>query len=230
VAPEPLTGAGVGARSTLSRLGPLSEPSVALQILAADSQLAGPHTGPASYRWIVARALVCRLATGRPRRRHAIGELRSEPPSVSGLRSAREPPLAPVVSPAGARMNELAQSARVPPPSQRATPRAEELPAPPRPVASRAEPGTDLREQRLAIEAARQELSAGRVDAALAKLDDYRVRFPRLAFHQESIVLRIEALRMRGDHASARSLGRTFLDANPDSPLARRVRSLTGLP
>jgi hypothetical protein len=59
VAPEPLTGAGVGARSTISRLGPLGEPSVALQILAADSQIAGPDTGPASYRWIVARALVC---------------------------------------------------------------------------------------------------------------------------------------------------------------------------
>jgi hypothetical protein len=145
-------------------------------------------------------------------------------------RRAAPPPLASVVSPAGARMNELAQSERVPPPSQRETPRAQELPAPPRPAASSAEPGTDLREQRLAIEAARQELSAGRADAALAKLDDYRVRFPRLAFHQESIVLRIEALQMRGDHASARSLGRTFLDANPDSPLARRVRSLTRLP
>jgi hypothetical protein len=90
-------------------------------------------------------------------------------------------------------------------------------------------PADDLREQRLLIERARQKLSARRPAEALALLDEYRSRFDRPVFHQESIVLRVEALMMSGQTARARSIAQVFLDAHPESPLARRVRSLVGL-
>jgi hypothetical protein len=87
----------------------------------------------------------------------------------------------------------------------------------------------DLRDQRLLIEEVRHKLSQRRPGEALAKLDEYRARFRKLSFYQESVVLRIEALLMSGERARARSIAQAFLDAHPDSPLSRRVRSLVGL-
>lgn len=58
VASRPLVGAGLSLRLRAPRLGALRDAGVALQGLAAQTGVAGPQPPEATYRWIVARALV----------------------------------------------------------------------------------------------------------------------------------------------------------------------------
>jgi hypothetical protein len=80
-----------------------------------------------------------------------------------------------------------------------------------------------------ALDAAREALGAGNAAAALRALDDHDRRFPGGMLGPEATVLRIEALALRGDRASATRLGRAFLDAHPRSPAAARIRTLLGI-
>jgi hypothetical protein len=76
------------------------------------------------------------------------------------------------------------------------------------------------------IERARSALAAGDPRAALAALDDYEAKYEVPIFGEEATVLRIEALRARGDRAESAALAARFLAVHPSSPLAQRVRSL----
>jgi TolA-binding protein len=79
-----------------------------------------------------------------------------------------------------------------------------------------------------AIDQARGALARG--DHALASrlLDRYAARFPKPRLGAEALVLRIETQVASGNRASAERLGKAFLKRNPNSPYARRVRSLIG--
>lgn len=79
-----------------------------------------------------------------------------------------------------------------------------------------------------AIDQARSALARGDYAQASRLLDRYRVRFPRPHLRAEATMLRIETLAASGDRGGAARLGRAFLKANPNSPYARRVRSLIG--
>jgi hypothetical protein len=76
------------------------------------------------------------------------------------------------------------------------------------------------------LDRARTALRAGDTSGAIAALDRHRDEFRDGALAAEADVVRIEAAIQRGDHADARARGRTFLATFPQSPLARRVRSL----
>lgn len=79
-----------------------------------------------------------------------------------------------------------------------------------------------------AIDEARGALARG--DHALASrlLDRYAARYPKPRLGAEALVLRIETQVAAGNRASAERLGSAFLKRNPNSPYARRVRSLIG--
>jgi hypothetical protein len=79
-----------------------------------------------------------------------------------------------------------------------------------------------------AIDDARGALARG--DHALASrlLDRYHAQFPKPRLGAEATMLRIETLVARGDRAGAARLGTAFLKRAPNSPYARRVRSLIG--
>lgn len=100
---------------------------------------------------------------------------------------------------------------------------------PPRPAARSVE-RPSLADEIAAIDAARVAIGAGDGAGALRALDDHDRRFPGGALGQEATVLRIQALALRGDRATAARLGRAFLDAHPNSALAPRVRALLGDP
>lgn len=80
------------------------------------------------------------------------------------------------------------------------------------------------------LEEARRALSAKNYGVALTTLDAYTQKYPRRKMGSEATVLRIETLVAKGDAATARELGRSFLRAQPRSPYAKRVRSLIGEP
>jgi hypothetical protein len=79
-----------------------------------------------------------------------------------------------------------------------------------------------------AIDEARGALARG--DHALASrlLDRYSTRFPKPRLGAEATMLRIETRVAGGDRAGASRLGKAFLKRAPNSPYARRVRSLIG--
>ena len=79
-----------------------------------------------------------------------------------------------------------------------------------------------------AIDNARRALSHGNAALASRLLDRYAARFPKQRLRAEATVLRVETLIARGDRSGASRLGKAFLQNNPKSPYARRVRSLIG--
>ncbi len=87
---------------------------------------------------------------------------------------------------------------------------------------------TSLREQRLVIDSARRMLANGNAAGVLRELDSYDAKHRRQFFAQEAMVLRVEALTRLQQTSRAKALGRRFLRSYPDSPLAKRVRTLTG--
>jgi len=115
------------------------------------------------------------------------------------------------------------------PPSPATAPSEEPAPKPaaPAPVAQPA--ATSLTYEVAALDHAREALVSGDAGGALRALDDHDRRFPGGMLGPEATVLRIEALALRGDRASAVRLGKAFLDAHPRSPHASRLRSLLGL-
>lgn len=100
------------------------------------------------------------------------------------------------------------------------------------PVASgsTARPMASLADEVAALDAARVALRAGDASGALRALDDCDRRFAGGMLGPEAMVLRIDALALRGDHASAKRLGEAFLAAHPRSPLASHVRWSIGAP
>jgi len=83
-----------------------------------------------------------------------------------------------------------------------------------------------LGDQLARIEAARGAVARGDADDAIAKLDRYDLDFPGGALYPESLVLRVEAYALRHDATKVEELGRRYLAAYPDSPLAKRVQKL----
>jgi len=77
------------------------------------------------------------------------------------------------------------------------------------------------------VSAARAALENGDAAACLRAVDGYDGRFRSGTFAQEMSVMRIEALAASGEQSRARTLAEHFLEANPKSPYAGRVRSLS---
>jgi len=128
----------------------------------------------------------------------------------------------PVVSPKLERSSMIATVQR----RADARPHAPRSPAPQALVAAPAEKG-DLHEEMLLIDGARAALRARDTALALRELRQHAARFPRGAFVPEALALRVQVLEQDGQHAKAVSVGRQFLAAYPDSPLAARVERIT---
>jgi hypothetical protein len=100
-------------------------------------------------------------------------------------------------------------------------PSAAAVSAPPAAMNSRA-----LTEEIARVDTIRQLLAHNRASSAIAALGDYERDYPRGALQQEATLLRIEALRRKGDRTQARTLAERFLRDHPESPHAPRVRAL----
>jgi hypothetical protein len=87
-----------------------------------------------------------------------------------------------------------------------------------------------LRDELAMLDEARKALAGGDANRALRLLDDHGRVYPVRRLGAEATVMRIEALRARGDLAQAASIGERFLAQHPNGPYATRVRSLIGAP
>lgn len=87
----------------------------------------------------------------------------------------------------------------------------------------------DLREEIALMDQARAALRLGAPQSALSTLDQYRIRFPRGSFGQESQALRIEALAADGSRARAVGLANEFLAHYPNSPHSDRLRRIVAV-
>jgi hypothetical protein len=88
----------------------------------------------------------------------------------------------------------------------------------------------ELHEETLLMLRARSELLDHNLSRVFASLREYAARFPHGALAPEATVLRVQALDLDGQHAQAVTLGRRFLVAHSDSPLADRVERIVGGP
>ena len=89
---------------------------------------------------------------------------------------------------------------------------------------------SDLRAEIALVDAARNAVTSGADDRALALLHRYETSYRAGTFRPEATALRIEALAHLGRPAEARTLAQRFIAAHPNSPLAERVARVAGLP
>jgi hypothetical protein len=154
----------------------------------------------------------------------------ADEPGPGAAGALKEPP-APPASPAlpealgDVPSEPLAPAARVPDPAvARSAPAAPVPSASPPAIASGSQ--ARLAAEVAALQRTRQSLASGEPAAALRSLDDYDQRFAQPILGPEAMVLRIEALIAAGRVDIARQIAGGMLAAQPDSPYARRVRSL----
>jgi hypothetical protein len=145
----------------------------------------------------------------------------ARPPTVAPPPRAKV--AAPVAPPA---LPPVSASPPPPPPPAEPAP-AVELPAPPAPLT----PAPAINARRLAAEVAvldraRAALRRGDTGAATTALDEHAREFADGALVAEAELVRIETLIRAGDAGAARRRARDFLARFPQSPLARRLRSL----
>lgn len=100
----------------------------------------------------------------------------------------------------------------------------------PAPAASSAGASDTLLEEAAMIERASGAVRAHDGARALEALRAYRVRFPHGKMMPEAGVLEVEALLAAGRSEAARAAARRFLAEYPDSPSAKRVKTLVRIP
>jgi len=83
-----------------------------------------------------------------------------------------------------------------------------------------------LAEEVAVLARAIQALARGDAAAAANTLEGYQQQYPAGRLGHEALFIRMQALVQQGNRAEADQLGREFLQAHPDSPLAPRVREL----
>ena len=90
-----------------------------------------------------------------------------------------------------------------------------------------AAPVDSLGEEAALLRSVREDLSAGRTQQTLRKLDRYDDRFgSHGAMREEAAVTRVEALLQAGRTSEAHSLGSRLLAERPNGAFARKLRSL----
>jgi hypothetical protein len=166
--------------------------------------------------------------TSHTREKSAVGSQSSKLEAPKQQQAAKQPAAEAVAKGEAAIESEsnrpAATSARTPSGQQVATPAK----PPSDRQTTKSNKGDTLGLELLAIDNARSALARGNRALASRLLDDYAAEFPKPRLHTEATVLRIETLAASGNRAAALRLGQAFLRRDPNSPYARRVRSLIG--
>ena len=143
-------------------------------------------------------------------------------PSPNGMAqpvSSRNATITPAVTVRNAPLGPLPEPEAVSPEPEPTSSAAPAASAPP--VAN-----LTLAEEVAILDEARRALAQGRGAEAIAVLDRYAREVPRGRLGHEAAFVRMQALVQTGNQAAADQLADQFLQANPGSPLAPRVRAL----
>lgn len=207
-------------------------------VAATKASLGAKTASVALLKWV---AIIGLAGVGTVAGSLAVRAVREEPPARSTLRSSdalaepagRAPPPAPQSAPATMPSSPLgststAASAPATSAASRARSAVPSSAVHPMGVNAAATPsaGASAYVEFPMLDQARSEIAAGEPARALSTLDDYERRFPSGGLSPEATVLRIEALVAAGDRTAATRAAQSFLQSNPTSPYARRIRSL----
>jgi hypothetical protein len=215
---------GAGATATAA----VSTASPAVKAAASVGLLKWIGVGIAGGALVVGAAEVAHSVTPQPASVASVALSETARPAFPSSRSpATGAPSIPVDS-----SKELDPEAIVAPPVVVAAPLASAAaPIAEAPRARTPSPASSaLADEIAALDGAREALASGDSSRALRALDARDRAFPRGALGPEATVLRIEALALRGDRATAARLAEAFLAASPRSPHASRIRTLVGIP
>ena len=97
-------------------------------------------------------------------------------------------------------------------------------------ASSEADGAPALVEENRLLREARAAARSGAAQRALGLLQELDARFPRGALLQEREVLRIQALEQAGSNDQAKARARAFLRRYPQSPYAKSLKRIAGLP
>ena len=121
-------------------------------------------------------------------------------------------------APAPTALTETAKAA--PAATKKDSEASEAKPASPSEPEQKADPESEM------LETARGQLSSGDAAAALTSLEHMRKRFPKGELAQDRELLRIEALKAKGQRAAAKAAARKFAKAHPNNPHLGALESL----
>lgn len=199
---------------------------------AASGSIAPPAAASLLGSWLVKWGVLGALFSGavvsgflvvQSGREHAKGSSGAVLAPAPAVVDARAPSDGAETAPSSARIRETSLEAPTPP--------ARSTPAAPADVkmasgsSAVAAPAPSSLAQELALlDAARQALTAGEAEKALALISSYRKRFPHGALGQEATVLEVDALEAKGRAAQATDLKEQFLAEHPDSAHRERVK------
>ena len=157
--------------------------------------------------------------------------------AIVGTRAWKTSPSAQPSPAVNASAPESEAAPVAPAPSLAAQPASSAL-APPQPESSTLSAGRrphlaalpiDVRDQTSLVDAAREAVSSGAADRALALLRQYQDRYPGGVFRPEAAALKIEALARLGRGTEVRSLADRFVAQYGNGPLTDRVRHVADL-
>jgi hypothetical protein len=147
------------------------------------------------------------------------GSESGDPHAMRGLTShmTSNPPVAP--------KEEPVQEAEWDAPTPSAPRAAAPVVTPTAEVAAPVDRVSQLQDESAAVQQARSQLASNNASGALSTLRQLDVDVPRGILGQERTVLTIEALKKSGQGAAAAQRAAAFIEANPKSPYAERLRA-----
>lgn len=194
---------------------------VALGVASASTGAAGTAAAASSiarvvaWKWFVGGALLSASAIGV----YEVAEPEPGPPPP--------PPVPTVAVPSASERVERVPAApidSVAPEPSAAAPVLRRAPV--RDAGQDAPSGSGLAREIELLDEARRAVQGGDVDAGLEALQRYARECDAAQLGHEATALRVQALQSSGRCGEARRVGEAFLRSHPDSPVAKRIRSL----
>jgi hypothetical protein len=206
---------------------------VAGGVMAATTGTAGAAgaaggTGIAASKWASTAVLVKWLAAGLAGSAVAVSAVHEyrvvthPPPGSTTTVATLSAPARPVPKPL---VTHVAGPASASSASEPALPKAD-APKPRAVAPTPAVQASKLRDEMDALDGARAALGSGDATRALEALGAHDRAYPHGALAEEGAILRVEALAQAGKTQAAMNEARQFLAQHPDSPHARRARSV----
>lgn len=210
--------------------------SVQLGLAASGGALSSKAAAASAGKWlglsgpakvIVALAVAAPAAGGiaylvEEQRGRDAGVEVAAPPAQLKLTRGEAKPVPRVVEAAASAVSSAGDQALAPP-------RRDAISKPPA-VPHEPEGAPALVEENRLLREARAAARSGAAPRALALLHELDARFPRGALLQEREVLRIQALEQSGSNDQARARAQAFLRRYPQSPYAKSLKRIAGLP
>jgi hypothetical protein len=228
-----------GAAATVATAASTAKGAPSTGVTAAPGAV--PSAAPAAVTSLVTKAAVaklavlllgCAVATGVVMARRVAtpppAALHDDSVAHDEPSTATLPAVAPVPEPSAAPVAALPAPARTTRPKVSSPNKKSDVALAPSASATSSDGDQAIGSEVALLDGARSALVSGKASDAVARLAAYDARFPRGALRQERVVLEVRARLALGQTARAQSVVDTYLNANPTSAQAARLRAMVG--